>query len=162
MRKLYSSSTRFRPPLIPDCTRDHPPAMSSRNTYIPFAQHLDALPLWIHFGIWSPTQKRARRRHGPSPSATSHWSMTEHLNWYPSERGTCVVMVGDQAYLMKVMNLDTRLIQTKTLILHLLFFIDVLAIFRQAWRQHQHINMQSGWPNVNVGSRVLSFSLSLR
>jgi len=70
--------------------------------------------------------------------------MTEHLDWYPNERGTCVVMVGDQAYLMKVMNLDTRLIQTKTLILHLLLSIDVLAIFEQVRRPHQRKDMQSG------------------
>lgn len=120
VRKLYSSSTRFRPPLIPDSTRNHPPAMNSRNTCIPFAQHLDALPLWILSGICSPMQKRTKSYHGPFHSATSRRRKTEHLNWYSNERGTCVVMVGDQAYLMKVMNLDTRLIQTKKLILRLL------------------------------------------
>ena len=141
VRKLYSSSTRFRPPLIPDSTRNHPPAMSSRNTCVPFTQHLDALPLWILSGIWSPTQKRAGRRHGPSPSATSRQSMTERLNWYPNERGTCVVMVGDQAYLMKVMNLDTRLIQTKTLILHLL---PQVTCSLSSSRSGDNINIKTG------------------
>jgi hypothetical protein len=64
VRKLYSSSTRFRPPLIPDSTRNHPPAMNSRNTCTRFAQHLDTLPFWILSGIWSSLPGRPDIRHG--------------------------------------------------------------------------------------------------
>jgi hypothetical protein len=119
VRKLYSSSTRFRPPLIPDYTRNHPSAMSSRNTSIRFAQfltfgnvaNLDAAQ------CQQPIAKANMTSPWPHvPSDLVRWCTIGCLTLCPNERETYVVMVGNQAHLMKVTNLDTRLIQTKTFI----------------------------------------------
>jgi hypothetical protein len=119
VRKLYSSSTPFRPPLIPDSTRNHPPAMSSRNTSTRFAQHLDMLPNRGPPSIIPSLQRRTDRLYRPLISDLARRCMMENMIWCSNSARTCVVLVGNQARLMKVTNLDTRLIQTKVSIPHL-------------------------------------------
>jgi len=48
VRKLYSSSTRFRPPLIPDFTRNHPSAMNQANSFYMCFMLLTYTFFWGH------------------------------------------------------------------------------------------------------------------
>lgn len=82
VRKLYSSSTPFRPPLIPDSTRNHPPAMSSRNTSTRFAQHLDMLPNRGPPSIIPSLQRRTDRLYRPLISDLARRGMMENLIWF--------------------------------------------------------------------------------
>ncbi|KAH8630604.1 hypothetical protein IG631_15181 [Alternaria alternata] len=101
VRKLYSSSTPFRPPLIPDSTRNHPPAMSSRNTSTRFAQHLDTLPNRGPPSIIPSLQRRTDCLYRPLISDLARRCMMENMIWCSNSARTCVVLVGNQARLMK-------------------------------------------------------------